>query len=177
VFLAGLTGTGVTSANDFGVWVGAPGDVQLLARNGDPAPGTAPGVHFASVSGQLNGNGLALVHGIIEGPGVGFANEQVLYAGRPGSLFLVARTGQPFDVGDGVMKTIAQNGLLFYGSGGEDGNYLGFNDSGQLAFLATFTDGTQGIFIATVPEPSSKLAVAAGGALLMGRRRRVKTKA
>jgi hypothetical protein len=40
VFRANLTGTGVTTANDAGIWAGAPGALQLVAREGDAAPGT-----------------------------------------------------------------------------------------------------------------------------------------
>jgi len=46
IFNSNLTGTGVTSANNYGIWAGLPGAAQLLVRAGDPAPGTAPGVTF-----------------------------------------------------------------------------------------------------------------------------------
>jgi GT2 family glycosyltransferase len=41
-------------------------------------------------------------------------------------------------------------------------------DAGRLAFVANFTDGTSGIYVATVgvPEPSSLILVAIGGATL-----------
>ncbi len=41
VFRANLTGPDVTTANDAGIWAGAPGALQLVAREGDTAPGTA----------------------------------------------------------------------------------------------------------------------------------------
>jgi hypothetical protein len=59
--------------------------------------------------------------------------------------------------------------LNFLGSekatGNEDGRPSGFNDQGQLTFLAEFTDGTNGIFVsdmATLPEPSSALILLLG---------------
>ncbi|MBI5764808.1 MAG: hypothetical protein HZA51_14930 [Planctomycetes bacterium] len=40
VFRANLVGPGITTANDAGIWAGAPGALQLVAREGDVAPGT-----------------------------------------------------------------------------------------------------------------------------------------
>ena len=40
-FTAVLTGTGVKGSNDTGLWWGKPGNLRLVAREGDPAPGTA----------------------------------------------------------------------------------------------------------------------------------------
>lgn len=42
-FLSDLTGPGVTAANDTATWLGTPGNLQLLAREGDLVPGLAPG--------------------------------------------------------------------------------------------------------------------------------------
>ena len=35
-----------------------------------------------------------------------------------------------------------------------------FNDAGQFTFQASFTDGSQGIFIATIPEPTTSASIA-----------------
>ena len=43
LFAAVLSGTGVASDNKDGIWTGPPGNLQLLARDGDPAPGLAEG--------------------------------------------------------------------------------------------------------------------------------------
>src|SRR5262245_4710772 len=43
-FNAGVMGPGITAGtNDFGIWAGTPGAIQLVARATDPAPGTAAG--------------------------------------------------------------------------------------------------------------------------------------
>lgn len=42
-------GTGVTSANDTALWTGLPGAIQLIAREGDTAPGTG-GAAFGHIS-------------------------------------------------------------------------------------------------------------------------------
>src|SRR5262245_7074512 len=44
-FIASLTGPSVTSANDSSVWVGTPGNLTMLAREGDVAPGLAASVN------------------------------------------------------------------------------------------------------------------------------------
>jgi hypothetical protein len=44
----------------------------------------------------------------------------------------------------------------------------GFNDARQIAFQATFTDGSSGVFVSVVPEPTAGaaiLALVAGAAL------------
>ena len=63
----------------------------------------------------------------------------------------------------------------------------GLNNSGQIAFYATLTDGTQGIYVATpvsepdplptpVPEPTSTLGILTLGVLGVGSRRLRKQK-
>src|SRR5688572_9510722 len=37
---------GVTSDNDYGIWIADPDDVRLLARTPDPAPGLPPGANY-----------------------------------------------------------------------------------------------------------------------------------
>ena len=44
-FKARLRGDSVGASNNFGFWVGSPGDVSLIVRAGDEAPG-APGTFF-----------------------------------------------------------------------------------------------------------------------------------
>jgi hypothetical protein len=54
---------------------------------------------------------------------------------------------------------------------------MAFNDLGQFAFLATFTDGSSGIFVsnvAAIPEPNGLiLATLLASALIVAKRRRV----
>ena len=55
------------------------------------------------------------------------------------------------------LRTAHRVGYGFIGCGdaGEDGTPTAFNDLGQLAFRAMFKDGTEGVFVATVPEPGA----------------------
>lgn len=104
-----------------------------------------------------------------------------------GVLHNIARTGQLFDVNDDPLveefreivglSAGADNERIF-GAGGtslQSGGGTFFNDAGQLAFTATFTDGTSGVFVVstfTIPEPGSLALLSLGGVALLGRRRR-----
>jgi len=67
------------------------------------------------------------------------------------------------DVGNGELRQITQ---LWAES---------FNSSNQLGFLAFFSDGTNGAFIASVPEPSTVFLLSMGVLMLrIGKRCRVR---
>jgi hypothetical protein len=76
--------------------------------------------------------------------------------------------GQPIDDPfNPDFRTVSAIGSL-KDTGNEDGRPSSFNDLGQLVFQASFTDGSEGIFVANavaVPEPSSVLTILAGTAL------------
>jgi hypothetical protein len=61
------------------------------------------------------------------------------------------------------LRTISD--LYFFGhSGNDDGRRSWFNDNGQLTFWASFTDGSEGMFVSNlvaVPEPSSSVLLIA----------------
>ncbi len=101
-FSSVVRGAGVTSANDRGIWFGSlAANLELVAREGDPAPGTDPGVVFREFVGLgasrenvvLNDAGEVLFLGIITGPGVMFGNDRGIWIGTPGNLRLVVRSG------------------------------------------------------------------------------------
>ena len=76
---------------------------------------------------------------------------------------LIARRGDLLEVAPGDFRTISGlnlvNGFsLDSGTGNSDGRPSGFNNLGQLAFQASFTDGSSGIFVSNlvaVPEPDA----------------------
>ncbi len=70
---------------------------------------------------------------------------------------LIARTSDLLELAPGDFRTISFLGFVS-GTGNSDGRPSGFNNLGQLAFLASFTDGSSGIFVSNlvaVPEPSA----------------------
>jgi hypothetical protein len=89
-----LTGAGVTSANDQCIWIGTPGNLKLLYREGMPAPGCEPGVTFyGHPQVVFNDAGVAAFRGVVQGPGIDDSNRYGLWIGPPGGLKLIARAG------------------------------------------------------------------------------------
>jgi hypothetical protein len=171
-----VTGAGgVTSANSAGIWSEGSGSLHLVARQGFQAPGTAAGdlfSTFANLAMNAPGN-VAFQATLLSGVGdVTTSNNSGIWAqDQNGILQLVARTGQPFTVAPGDVRTILS--LSFNASSaGEDGKAITFDDSNALAFYATFTNGTNGVFTATVPEPTLLGLVTIPAILLRRNRRR-----
>ncbi len=168
-FSGSLTGTGVDGLN-FGLWSeGGGSGLALVARSGNQAPGTPEGVHFRSFSTPaLNNAGQTAFSGSLTGTGVDGTKDVGIWAEDPlGVLTLIAREGDLLDIDDGPttdFRTISH--LRFVsGSRNKNGGSSGFNDLGQLAFLATFTDGTGGVFVSNlvaVPEPTAWALVVVG---------------
>ncbi len=88
-------------------------------------------------------------------------------------LQLNIREGELFEVAPGDFRVV--RGLSFaFGTGNSDGRPSGFKSSGQLAFRALITDGSQGILVSNrvaIPEPSSLLIIASGIGIFSLRRR------
>ena len=124
--------------------------------------------------------GQVAFEGHLTGPGIDSSNSDGIWAqDASGILQMVVREGDLFDVsndpGAPDMRTIAF--IHFSGNTGlEEGQSGGFNDLGQVAFYASFTDGSAGAFVTevsvTIPEPSSVLLVVTACVGLLRRRSR-----
>ncbi|QEG34568.1 DUF7453 family protein [Bythopirellula goksoeyrii] len=157
-----LTGTGLNSLNDYAIYSDGTGTLAEVARAGSQAPGANPGVVLRFfLSPMLNAAGQTAFENILAGPGVNSTNDFGLYAtDRNGQLVEIVREGNVIDVNDDPLvndlRTISSFSVAT-NTGNEDGRPSGFNDVGQLAFSAQFTDGTSGIFVsnrvAVLPEP------------------------
>jgi hypothetical protein len=176
-FIASLAANallGITSANSTGLWSDANGNLQLVARAGDQAPGMPMGAVFdsffggrSSVGVALNAAGHSAFFTSVTGGGVTSTNNTGLWAqDQNGNLRLVLREGDLFEVAPGDFRTVSLITFQSQSAGGE-GLARGFNDNYQLALHLTFTNNTSGIFVAqvSVPEPGSiisAMAVLAG---------------
>jgi hypothetical protein len=161
VFLTTVTGSAVTAANNRILWLTSPaGDAEVLARRGTQAPGTSGGVNFNQfevVPAVINAAGqVAFTATLVLGGSVTNANDRGLWAGSPGNLSLVAREGDMIDVDPGageVLKTISSfsfaNGYIF--NTPTESASAAFNDAGQIAWQAQFTDATRAILLTTLP--------------------------
>jgi hypothetical protein len=177
-FVANLVGSGVDSTNEYGIWSEGSGALQLVAREGSQAPGTPSGVNFDRLwfgAPQLNNAGQIAFLASLIGSGVGDSNDRGIWASdRMGALQLIVREGDVLEVAPGDFRTISFLGFVGH-SGIVDVRPSGFNNSGQLAFEANFTDGSRGIFVSNgvaIPEPSTFLLAAAALGLCLAQRRR-----
>jgi hypothetical protein len=97
-FRAVLRGTGVTSANDGGHFMGGPGTLTKISREGDPAEPFGPGVTWKAVSlapNSMNAWGDVNENAMIQGTGVTTANDQVSLVATPEGLCVLGREGDP----------------------------------------------------------------------------------
>ncbi|MEZ6193654.1 MAG: hypothetical protein R3C45_20620 [Phycisphaerales bacterium] len=165
-FYGVVTGPGVFPTNNTGIWSQGGGTLEQIVREGDHAPGTNPGVTFATFDRPdtivLNGAGQLAFLGWLTGIDVNTTNDQGIWATDiDGNLHLVLREGSLFDVSDDPLiedlRTVSSMGMHV---GTEDGRPVGFNNAGQIALLLTFTDGTSGVFVANIGLPATSTATA-----------------
>jgi hypothetical protein len=157
---------------------GVPGQPPtVVARTLTPAPGAAPGLVFPIYFGNFAVNGLGQVAlssrlqdsvtGELTGYGIWAEDGQ-------GILRTIAQTGDIVDVDNGPgfdLRQISYVSSLSIG-GNQTGRASSFNDLGQVALVATFTDGSQAILVSapTVPEPTALSMVFCGLVPAMFRR-------
>jgi hypothetical protein len=179
VAATGLGNTGGTSNTGAMLLMDGAGAVEKIQRNGDVAiVGGAPGgtdAFFSSTSNvQLNALGQVAFMSNLTGVGVsvGAGNGLALWVSDvDGTLHKIARTSDSFEVAPGDVRTITNIGGLGT-SGGQDGRPISLSDTGDLAFQLDFGDGSNGVFVVHVPEPSLAMSGAAALAGLAVRRRR-----
>jgi hypothetical protein len=147
-----------------------PGDIAILG--GAPLGGDA---YFSSFSNTIiNDAGQVAFSALLNGNGVfggAGGNNSALFGWDPaGGLCLLARTGDFFEVAPGDFRTIASLGSLV-SSGGQDGRTQSLSSNGKIAFQLSFSDGSGGVFLATIPSAGSLPLLGMAG-LLAARRRR-----
>jgi hypothetical protein len=166
-FYASLTGDDVTDDNNGSLWKTTSNGLQLVAREGDVLPGTGlrfPGSAIAAYNslGQL---AFALQTGNVVRPSGHLWAQDVA-----GNFHRIAGDGMELEVAPGDVR-IVQSVEFVAGSGLEDGQRVGLNELGQVAFTALFTDGSSGMFVSNlvaVPEPAWMAAQALLAAIIWG---------
>ena len=162
-FQSSLGGGGVTTANDSGLWTGLPGNLMLVAREGDVAPGSGGQTfgHFSGGNIFLNAAGQLLFANALSGG----ANAQSVYSwdavlGLQPVLF----PGDSVQVQPGVFRTLVSVASGPYSSGAS--RPLGFANDGTATFKPSFTDGSNAIIsvrIGSLTGLPRKISGATGG--------------
>jgi hypothetical protein len=165
-FQARLSGPDITT--DTAIFSGLPGSLHIVAQAGAQAPGTPTGTTFTQLALSLNP---AYADIALNGMGQVVFTAQasdgrigIWGTDRGGNLLEVARQGDALQVASGDIRTVASIAFLG-GSGNSDGRASGFSDNSQLAFWASFTDGSSGIFVSdalAVPEPATLVLAGLG---------------
>lgn len=155
-----------TFADGQGIWSDAGGSLSLIALEGDVAPGTNGMVFsedfstfddFIFSTPSLNAAGQVAFLGVHSGVSQNGNHRGIWATDHDGTLQLIATTGGQLTVGPGDLRTVEWLGL---GS---------FNDLGQVAYAASFSDGSSGVFVSNlvaVPEPTTGLLLFASISLL-----------
>jgi len=162
---------------DHGIWVDRVSGTELIARMRDQAPGTVNGVVFNGFSDlSMNDNGQVLFRANLSGTSIDSINNAGYWAtDTDGTLQLLVREGDVVDLDDDpdteLLKTIISVTSVSNASTAIGGGQRSFNNQGDFVFRAEFADGTEGILVASVPEPASLTLLIAGGAFLLKRRR------
>lgn len=128
-FLANIFVSDASSTTAVGIWKKTTGDLALVAREGEPAPGTVGAIFRNPRVPVLNDAGQTAFVSQLTGPGVvNSSNEEGVWSEGSGSLALVARKGDAAPgAGAGLFGTFGTPAL---------------NASGQTAFMASLYGNT-----------------------------------
>jgi hypothetical protein len=168
-FQAQLQTTGGQAAG-WGIFAGDANGLSLIAGSGGDA-GFGQTFQDNSLARSMVINGLgevALLAGVS-------SNQVGLFAtDTTGLLHRIIAQGDTMQVSPGVFKQVSL--LRLQSSPNESGviDPHTFNDLGQIAFFARFTDNTEGIFRTTVPAPAGTAAGLIAAGIMAGRRRRAR---
>jgi hypothetical protein len=163
---------------DDSIWKEDDGVLSLVARAGEHAPGAPDDIIFFGFNSPvLNSAGQVAFMGGVFRSGQSRSNHSGIWAqDAAGNLQLIVRVGDILEVAPNDFRTVSSLGFAG-GSSNNNGVPSGFNDRGQVAFHAWFTNGTNGIFVsdlAAIPEPSTLIVLASVSlAILKVRSRRL----
>ncbi len=161
-FVTGLNGPGVNSSNNQALFMSI-GDAPpvLIAREGDLLDLADPTVGIGTISAaSVTVNDLGQV---------AFFSANTIFATTPsGELIKVLAVNDLLDVSNepGVEELYPVSRII---------NGLNFNNAGELVFWAEYRvpnrETRSGIFVVSIPAPSTMIAMCMGGAIAARRRR------
>jgi hypothetical protein len=166
-FKAEISGTGITSGNNQGIWLeNAAGGFDLVAREGTTIPGGTGSVVFGSefpdVFPEIVLNALGQIAFKASTVSSSATGQGVWATGINGVLHQVVWSGQPFDT---VANGTKSHSLFSFAgnTGNDEGLPSGFSDSGYVSFRGSSGASTEAIYVSSVvavPEPSSAVLIA-----------------
>jgi hypothetical protein len=129
------------------VWSWSEGRLQKVISTGDQAPEIEAGIQFQQLTSfgnelAVNNLGQMVFSAVVARPGENAVRSLWDYDPASGVHYL-ARIGDVFQVSPGDSRTISAFSFA--------SNAL--NDAGTLALKISFSDGSSGIFVTSVPEP------------------------
>ena len=147
-FQSTIGGAGVTDSDDTGIWAGTVGDLQLVVREGDVAPGTG-GSTFGGTTGQsmlMNGKGQLLFNNTLVGGG---SPGSSLWSWDPvAGLAPALLSGDMIEVQPGnVLGATSQGGVQFNNGRSRP---LSFHDDGNFSVRVNFPSSVSAIMNAHV---------------------------
>ena len=159
-FTTFLAGDNVNSSNDCAIFSQGSGSLQLIAREGDQVPGAEDGLRFGNfqlLNLEFNAAGQIAFRAFVTTDGACF-DSAIFATDLDGQLIEIVRGGDVIDVNDDPLvedlRTVdglgfASNGGGFTPNGGNNNGVSSrsLNDRGQLAFAASFTDGSEAIIV------------------------------
>ncbi|HVU86542.1 MAG TPA: PEP-CTERM sorting domain-containing protein [Pirellulales bacterium] len=167
------------SSTGSGLWTGTAGHVSLVAAGGAQAPGMPNGTNFsldafsnyptnsALIGPLVNAQGQVAFSAYVDKPGspIPMHSGGGIWAGLPGHLNLIAQIGQQAPVAplsNLTFMSFSPNLPTPYPT-------LAMNDAGQVAFTATLSDNSTGIFgtdragqLREIVRPGDTIQVAPG---------------
>ncbi|WP_432799487.1 PEP-CTERM sorting domain-containing protein [Poriferisphaera sp. WC338] len=178
MFSSIVTGDSVLSSNNDAIMSKIGDDINLLVREGEDA-----GLGDSSVFGDLNPfffnnpynhDGQLLISGHIifttglRGENVDDDNNAAMFVlSMTGQIELLFREGDLFDVDDDPLVEDMRQISSFQG-------YTSINSRNEVGVLLRFINGSEGVFVASIPEPGVMGMMLLGGVGVMMRRRQTK---
>ena len=157
VFHSGVSGPGVGSLNDQAIWLADPmNGLQLVMREGAraPHPSNEPDTFYGFPQNfQLNNNGsVVFMTNLLEAGQIQSTRQSIWLRSTTGELDRIIADGDELavEVG-GQIQTREVSSLRFIDTKTIPTPHY-FNDTEQIAFMATFTEGGGGMFVWSPPS-------------------------
>jgi hypothetical protein len=148
-FSAPLAGPDVDASNNSGIYLHSAGNLALVAREGDQAPGLPGGIQLATLGHPAMGADGELAFSAHLRGEVEQGSSFALFVTDGGQPVPVVRTGDQVDVGGGDVRTVRE---IAFASGDVGSGYSQMAPGGVLVLHLTFEDKSQGLFIAGLDD-------------------------